>query len=109
MAGIFIGTNVKPWPAIEGPVAHSGQIIGRQTVAKAVALVDRAPELTGARLYCHADAVTKTRRKKSLVLALGCEGKDRGAALVGLPWRVDQAVGGVAVRADRDEHAAAVG
>src|SRR5262249_46273771 len=109
MAGIFIGTDVEPWPAIEGPVAHSGQIIGRQIVAEAVALVDRTPEVTGARLHCHTDAVAKTRRIKPPVPTVGCEGKDDGAALVRLPRPVDQTVGGVAVRADGDGHAAAVG
>src|SRR5690349_3889952 len=78
MPGIFIGTDVEPWPAIEGPVTHSGQIIGRQIVAQAVALVDRTPEIAGAGLHCHGDAVAKTRRKKPLVLAVGREGKDDG-------------------------------
>src|SRR5438876_9966419 len=106
MTGIFVGADIEPRPAIEGALTHPGQIIGREVVAEAVALVDRAPEIAASRLCRHADAVAQTGREELLVLAVRCEGEHNGAALVGLPRRIDPAIGGVAARADRDEHAA---
>src|SRR5271165_2014600 len=109
MPRIFIGSDIEPRPAIECTLADPGKIVGRKVVAEAVALVDRAPQLAGPGLDRHADAVAQARRKGPFVLALRREGKDDGAALVRLPRRIDPAIGGVAARADRDEHAAAIG
>ena len=74
MTRILIAADIEPWPAIEGAFAHSGHKIGHKVVAEAVALVDRAPELTG-RLHRHPDAVAQTGRKEPLVLALRREGE----------------------------------
>jgi hypothetical protein len=40
MAGILVGADVEPWPAIEGAFAYPSQKIGRELVAEAVSLVD---------------------------------------------------------------------
>jgi hypothetical protein len=47
MMRILIAADIEPRPAVEGAFAHPSYKIGHKVVAKAVALVDRAPELAG--------------------------------------------------------------
>src|SRR6266851_7727277 len=108
MAGILVAADIEPRPAIEGAFAYPSQEIWRKLVAEAVALVDRAPEVAVPGLHRHSDTVPQAGREEPFVFALRREGEHDGAALVGLPRRIDPTIGGVAARADRYEHAGAI-
>src|SRR5262249_20131526 len=54
---VFVGTKVVPGPAVERAFAHTRDVIGHESVAKAVTLVGGAPHLVGCRIDCEADAV----------------------------------------------------
>src|SRR5215471_19087144 len=61
VAGVIVGADIKPRPAIKGALAHPRYIVGRQIVTEAVALIDRAPEVAGRGLHRHADTVAQPR------------------------------------------------
>src|SRR5580704_17145705 len=47
MARILMAADVPPGPAIEAAYLHVGDVVGHEVVSQAVALIDRAPQLTG--------------------------------------------------------------
>src|SRR5712671_2736167 len=96
VAGILVGADVEPRPAIEGAFAYPSQKIGRELVAEAVTLVDRAPEVTLPGLHRHPDTVPQAGREEPFVFSLRREGEHDGATLVRLPRRIDPTIGGVA-------------
>src|SRR5664279_1392022 len=42
-AGILVGADVEPGPAVERPLLYAGDIVGHQIIAEAIALVGRTP------------------------------------------------------------------
>src|SRR5216684_4507120 len=102
VAWILVATDIKKRPAVEGALAQPRYVIGRQVVAKLVALVDGAPKIAGAGSDRHPRTVAQAGREHPLVLALRREDKDVGTPLLGIVPR------DVAARSDRDEHPHAV-
>src|SRR6266702_7087475 len=124
VARVLVGADVIPGPAVEGAFAHAGDVVGREIIAEAIALVGRAPKLAGHRVHRHADAIADAGCESSLALALRIEDEHVGAVGLGSPGRAQgllllppaerrligsaQAVAGIGGGAHRDEHPRAV-
>src|SRR5215831_12268704 len=124
MTRIFVRADIIPRPSVESAVTHARDEVGNEIVAQIVALVGRAPEITGHRMHREANAVSQPAGEYSPISALRIEHEYRRAIGLAAP-RGPQTVlrfpacdrGGVALahpfpvircRADRDEHLAAI-
>src|SRR5690349_2352621 len=103
MAGVLVGAEVEPGPAIKAALLDVGDVVGDEVVAELVALVHAGPERAGGGVDGEADRVADAGGEERLVLAVGGEGEDAGAALFGL------VVVDVGAGTHRDEHALVVG
>src|SRR4051812_44960362 len=102
---VDIGTVVAVRPAVEGAVAHGGEVIGHEVVAELVALIDYCPQRAGLRLPGEAVRVAQARGEDAVRTGFRVDFPDRGAAFLYL----DAVFGGVAVRADRYVELRAIG
>src|SRR5262249_11738581 len=75
---LLVGTEIVPWPAVEGVLLYPRDIVGHEIVTQAVALVGRAPR-RAIRLHREPDAIADAGREQPLVLAAGIERQHRGA------------------------------
>ena len=57
VAGVLMGADVLPGPAVEAAVLDVGDVVGNEVVAEGVALVDGTPELAGVGIDGEADGV----------------------------------------------------
>ncbi len=105
-AGVGVGADVVPGPAVEAVFLDGGDVVGDEVVAEVVALVDGAPELAGDGVDGLADAVADAGGVDLEELAFGGELEDVGAVefLGGGVGVVDVGAG-----ADGDEHLCSVG
>src|ERR1700683_2033163 len=85
MTWILVGADVIPGPSVERAVAHAGDVVGRNVVPEAVALVGRAPHRAVNGFNRHADAVANPGRVYATILTLRIECENVGA--VGLVSR----------------------
>ena len=68
------------------------RIVGRQVVAKSVALVDGAPERARSGLNRKARAIANAGRVDPFVLAVGIEHQHIGAVGLGAPGRTEHVI-----------------
>ena len=85
VARIFMAADVKPRPAIEGAFLNMRRVIEGSVVSKAVSLVDDGPEFACGGLKGNAGGISNARREDFFVRAVGIEGENVGAALLGVP------------------------
>src|SRR5436190_834669 len=70
-------------PAVKAAVLHRGDVVGNEIAADLVALVDRRPQLTGARRPAQAVGIAQTRRKHAVLSASGIDLPDRSTSFFG--------------------------
>ena len=85
---IFMAADIKPRPAIEGAFLDVRRVIEGSVTSEAVSLVDDGPELACGRLKGYAGGISNARRQDFFVRAVGIEGENVGAALLGIPCGV---------------------
>src|SRR5436309_3319846 len=93
MARIFVAAGVVPGPAVEGALHNPRDIVRRQIVAEAVALIGRAPDVAAVRRDRQAGSVADAAGENPSILAVGIEDEDRGATILVSPRRPDPARG----------------
>lgn len=76
VARILVVAEVVPGSAIEGAAPHARGVVGDEVVAKPVALVGGAPEITRRRGDGEADAIADARGEDPAMTAVGVEDQD---------------------------------
>src|ERR1700693_5023160 len=51
MSRVLVSPHVPPRPAIESTFLHMSDVIGDKVIAESIALIHRAPQLAGLRIY----------------------------------------------------------
>src|ERR1700722_12262092 len=80
MMRIFVVADIEPRPAIEGALAHPGDIVGHEIVAKTIALVGRTIGVAGGWMNRKPDTIADPGRKDLCVGSVRAEGKHIGTA-----------------------------
>src|SRR5580658_2402984 len=102
---IRMAADVVRRPAVKAAFLYVGNIVGREVVAKIVALIRGAPEIAVIGLNCFADAIADASRVDALTGAIGIEFQNISAILFA---RSVVGIGDVGLRSDRYEHLLAV-
>src|ERR1700733_14181907 len=79
MVGVFMIADIEPWPAIERALAHAGDVIGNEVVAKTIALVGRTIGIACRWMNGEAHAIADAGGEDGRVRSVRVEGKHVGA------------------------------
>src|SRR6516164_3813720 len=90
MARVLVAADIKPRPAVERALPHTGDIVRHQIVAETVALVGGAPGQAALRLDGEPDTVSDAGSIKLPVLPLRIEGEHRRAFRLIAPGRAER-------------------
>src|SRR3984957_17559811 len=101
MAWVLMVTDVKPGPSIEGTIAHPRNIVRNEIISQTIALIGRAPHVSGCGMDRKADAVADARSKDAWILSVGIESQHRCAIGLVAPTRAQRMLTAPPLQASR--------